>query len=209
MATSARAAEVLTANADQIPVSREPSDNIAEDDDLVRAAQKGDRTSFGRLYERYARLVHGLLLAKIPAHDVDDLTQDVFIKAMGRISTLRERSRFGAWLAAIARNAANDYYRRAVPEEALDDGEEANHPADPHAVADLNDAARVLDIIRRLPETYRETLILRFVEGMTGPEIAARTGMTAGSVRVNLHRGMEQLREKLRPQTRKLPDGEA
>jgi RNA polymerase sigma-70 factor (ECF subfamily) len=50
-----------------------------------------------------------------------------------------------------------------------------------------------------LSETYRETLILRLVEGMTGPEIAARTGMTHGSVRVNLHRGMEQLRAKLSP----------
>jgi RNA polymerase sigma-70 factor (ECF subfamily) len=48
-----------------------------------------------------------------------------------------------------------------------------------------------------LSESYRETLILRLVEGMTGPEIAARTGMTHGSVRVNLHRGMEQLRAKL------------
>jgi DNA-directed RNA polymerase specialized sigma subunit, sigma24 homolog len=48
-----------------------------------------------------------------------------------------------------------------------------------------------------LPDTYRETLILRLVEGMTGPEIAARTGLTHGSVRVNLHRGMQQLRELL------------
>jgi RNA polymerase sigma-70 factor (ECF subfamily) len=48
-----------------------------------------------------------------------------------------------------------------------------------------------------LPEAYRETLVLRLVEGMTGPEIAARTGLTAASVRVNLHRGMKQLREKL------------
>jgi DNA-binding NarL/FixJ family response regulator len=51
--------------------------------------------------------------------------------------------------------------------------------------------------VRGLPDTYRETLILRLVEGMTGPEIAARTGLTPGSVRVNLHRGMQQLREKL------------
>ena len=200
---------MLTAETGQTPVTRERSAGMADDDGLVRAAQKGDRGSFGCLYERYARMVHGLLLARIPAHDVDDLTQDVFIKAMGRLSTLRTRSRFGAWLAAIARNAANDYHRRSVSETPLEDGDEANHPADPHAAADLNDAARVLDIIRSLPEAYRETLILRLVEGMTGPEIAARTGMTAGSVRVNLHRGMEQLREKLRPQARKQPDGEA
>ena len=55
----------------------------------------------------------------------------------------------------------------------------------------------MLAAIRGLPEAYHEPLILRLVEGMTGPEIAARTGLTAGSVRVNLHRGMQMLRERL------------
>jgi RNA polymerase sigma-70 factor (ECF subfamily) len=58
-------------------------------------------------------------------------------------------------------------------------------------------AAFVLDAIRGLPETYRETLVLRLVEGMTGPEIAGRTGLQPDSVRVNLCRGMKLLREKL------------
>jgi RNA polymerase sigma-70 factor (ECF subfamily) len=52
-------------------------------------------------------------------------------------------------------------------------------------------------MIQTLPESYRETLVLRLVEGMTGPEIATRTGMTAESVRVNLCRGMKLLRAKL------------
>jgi len=55
----------------------------------------------------------------------------------------------------------------------------------------------VLEVICGLPEAYRETLVLRLVEGMTGPEIANRTGLTPASVRVNLHRGMKLLREKL------------
>ena len=59
------------------------------------------------------------------------------------------------------------------------------------------EAANVLDVICGLPEAYRETLVLRLVEGMTGPEIAERTGLTPSSVRVNLHRGMKLLREKL------------
>ena len=58
-------------------------------------------------------------------------------------------------------------------------------------------AKEILALIRRLPEAYRETLVLRFVEGMTGPEIAARTGLTPASVRVNLHRGMKLLRQKM------------
>ena len=60
------------------------------------------------------------------------------------------------------------------------------------------EARRALEAIRALPEAYREPLVLRLVEGMTGPEIAERTGLTPGSVRVNLHRGMKLLRERLR-----------
>ena len=59
------------------------------------------------------------------------------------------------------------------------------------------EANRILLAIHELPEAYRETLVLRLVEGMTGPEIAAQVGMTADSVRVNLHRGMKLLKERL------------
>ena len=55
----------------------------------------------------------------------------------------------------------------------------------------------ILDVIRKLPEAYRETLLMRLVEGMSGAEIAARSGLTPASVRVNLHRGMKMLRERL------------
>jgi RNA polymerase sigma-70 factor (ECF subfamily) len=56
--------------------------------------------------------------------------------------------------------------------------------------------------VRRLPEAYRETLVLRFVEGLTGPEIAELTGLTPDSVRVNLHRGVKLLRTRLKGGTR-------
>ena len=59
------------------------------------------------------------------------------------------------------------------------------------------EALEVMDTIRAMPDAYRETLVLRLVEGLTGPEIAEQTGLTADSVRVNLHRGMKMLREKL------------
>jgi RNA polymerase sigma-70 factor (ECF subfamily) len=168
------------------------------DDAVVRAAQAGDRTAFGVLYERYARMVHGVLLARVPASAVEDLVQDVFLRAMPRVSSLRDVNAFGGWLAAIARNRAADFFRQShgeitsledSPEAEPSDKTPANREVDPHAI---------LDAIRKLPEAYREPLILRLVEGMTGPEIAARTGLTHGSVRVNLHRGMLQLKQALR-----------
>ena len=58
-------------------------------------------------------------------------------------------------------------------------------------------AERVLEVVRALPQAYRETLVLRLCEGMAGPQIAASTGLTHGSVRVNLSRGMTMLRTRL------------
>ena len=170
----------------------------SEDAMLVGAARDGDRAAFGRLYERYARMVHGVLLAKVPLGEVDDLVQDVFMLALRRLSTLRETGSFGAWLAAIARNRANDYHRHTVPEDQLADDSTDTDIGSGNTSEDHDGlAAAILDVVRSLPAAYRETLILRLVEGMTGPEIAGRTGMTPGSVRVNLHRGMQQLRAKL------------
>jgi len=100
-------------------------------------------------------------------------------------------------------NVANDYHRRSVPEAPLTDDASDDEIKDGVSGEDHEgSASAVLEAVMSLPDAYRETLILRLVEGMTGPEIAARTGMTHGSVRVNLHRGMEQLRAKLSPYPR-------
>jgi RNA polymerase sigma-70 factor, ECF subfamily len=164
---------------------------------LVAAAQEGDRGAFGALYQRYARMVHGILLGRVPVGDVEDLVQDVFVRAMRQVHTLRDVNCFGGWLATVARNRANDYHRRSV--ELVEFTEDAPNqgPEKRRISGAADDGAAILGVIRGLPEAYRETLIMRLVEGMTGPEIAERTGLTAGSVRVNLHRGMQMLREKL------------
>jgi RNA polymerase sigma-70 factor (ECF subfamily) len=165
---------------------------------LVRAARDGDRTAFGRLYDRYARMVHGILMARVPLAEVDDLVQDVFVRVLNQLHTVRDAACFGGWLATVTRNRAADYHRRSVQTVELTQDSPA-HAADGRpAAATPDEGAAILALVRALPETYRETLILRLVEGMTGPEIAERTGLTHGSVRVNLHRGMQMLREKLR-----------
>jgi RNA polymerase sigma-70 factor, ECF subfamily len=179
------------------------ADSPTTDDALVRAAQHGDRHAFGLLYARYARMVHGILLSRVSPAEAEDLVQDVFLQALPRLSSLREPAKFPGWLAAITRNRATDFHRRSkddVPlnEEATTAGPERDRaPSRCHTQHTSAEAHSILDAIRSLSETYRETLILRLVEGMTGPEIAARTGLTHGSVRVNLHRGMQQLREIL------------
>ena len=169
-----------------------------EEVSLVSAARDGDRAAFGRLYDRYARMVHGILLARVPPREVDDLVQEVFLSALRQLHALRDVSRFGPWLGTITRNRANDYFRKAIPVEKVTEPVSENQAGSRisrHAAE--HEAAVILAVVRALPEPYREPLILRLVEGMTGPEIAARTGLTRGSVRVNLCRGMQLLRERL------------
>jgi RNA polymerase sigma-70 factor (ECF subfamily) len=165
-------------------------DSRTDDAALVSAARGGDREAFGRLYERFARMVHGILLARVPRGDAEDLVQDVFLTALRRLHALRDIAAFPGWLAVIARNRASDHRRRAQETAELPEDLAARDSPDTEALA-------VLAVIKTLPEAYRETLILRLVEGMSGDEIAARAGLTPASVRVNLHRGMKQLREKL------------
>jgi RNA polymerase sigma-70 factor (ECF subfamily) len=165
----------------------------ADADDLVRlveSARQGDRPAFAELYSRFTRTIHGIVLARVPRADADDIVQDVFLVAMERLPALHDPAAFPGWLSAIARNRAVDHLRRTPRVTEL-----------PELVAppsgDRIEALAVLAAIRSLPPAYSETLTLRLVEGMTGPEIAATTGLTPGSVRVNLHRGMKQLRERL------------
>ena len=156
----------------------------------IRAVAAGDQEAFSRLYADYVRMVHAILLGRVPRRDVDDLVQEVFLSAYTRIGELRDAAAFGGWLAAIARNRATDYLRQSREQVELPDELPGGDPIEAETLA-------VLDAVRKLPDAYRETLLMRLVEGMSGSEIAERTGLTPASVRVNLHRGMKLLREKL------------
>lgn len=179
------------------PPSLEPARHIgeraavsgAEVADLVRAARRGDRAAFAALYQRFARAVHAVVLARAEYRDAKDLVQDVFVIALERLDQLADPAAFPGWILTVARTRAIDHVRKRQPVELVDE------PAvDPAPAAE---ARQVLEVIRTMPDAYRETLIMRLVEGMTGPEIAERTGLASGSVRVNLHRGMKLLRERL------------
>ena len=174
-----------------------PTVEISADAALVASVRAGDREAYGQLYDAYSRMVHGILLARVPYGEVDDLVQDVFLVALRKIDSLRDANLFGPWLAMITRNRAMDFHRRSRDTTELSDDLPAANVTAPEA-----EANEVLTLIRMLPEAYREPLILRFVEGMTGPEIAERTGLAAASVRVNIHRGMKLLREKLEGRVR-------
>lgn len=183
-------ADLLLMNGQPKTALKPRSDDAVSEAGLIEAVLAGDRDKYGRLYGLYAPLVHGILLARVPRGEAEDLVQDIFLHAFKKLHTLRDLNAFGPWIGMIARNRAMDFHRKSRETVDLSDDLKSIDSTE-------NKAAEILELIRSLPDAYRETLVLRLVEGMTGPEIALRTGLTAASVRVNLHRGMKLLREKL------------
>jgi RNA polymerase sigma-70 factor (ECF subfamily) len=199
-ASSAEPVRALRGNDDSDAAERPDGEalrGVARDlPQIVARARAGERAAFDEFHGRFARFVHSVLLAHAPPSEIDDLHQEVFMAAWRNLGSLQESERAGAWLAAIARHAAQRRRATLVVHRAR---ELPAQLADPKARAGGGlDGARLLTLLRELPEAYRETLALRLVEGFTGPEIAEATGLTHGSVRVNLHRGMQLLRERLR-----------
>jgi len=180
-------------------VTEESEDGIPQV--LFERCQRGESASLTEIYQRFAGVVHGIVLVAIGRQDVDDVTQEVFMKVHGSIATVRDRDALPGWICTIARNAARDHGRKRQRHESTRPLHLVEEPVaetvEDHPMERGELREQVLALIRGLPESYRETLIMRLAEGLTGPQIAARTGMTHGSVRVNLSRGMAQLRPLL------------
>ena len=165
-------------------------ESVPKETQIVERICAGDQEAFGELYRAFAPLIHGVVLARVPYDEVQDIVQEVFLSAYKNIRTLRDKNAIGAWLVRIARNQAVEFYRNSRPtEEISEDLRGRNNPK--------SEATEILNAIRLMPDAYRETLVLRLIEGMTGNEIAERTGLSPESVRVNLHRGMGMLRRTL------------
>lgn len=159
-------------------------------DELVRRAVEGDRAAFERLYARTRLAVHAAILARVAWREANDVMQETYVSAWLKLPELREPAAFPGWVLAIARRAAGAHARGH---------RERAEAAAPPAIAPVPtlEAREALAAIQRLPDAYRETLLLRLVHGLSGPEIAELTGLAPESVRVNLCRGMKLLRAAL------------
>lgn len=87
--------------------------SASEEEVLVRSASAGDRAAFEEIYRRYSRLVHAIVLARVPVSDAEDLVQDVFVAVFRKLHLLRTPAGFRGWLCAIARNRATEFHRAA------------------------------------------------------------------------------------------------
>lgn len=167
---------------------------------LVRRA-RDDPAAFEALYRLYRDRIYFYLRARLPGEeDAADMTQQVFLQALDRLAQYRERKgSFAAWLFAIARHAASDFYRRHKPTVEWERLPAAEYPVDSHDV-EANALERealehLRSLLTTLPDDKREMLALRFAAGLTIPEIAAIIGKSAEATRKQLSRTLHILEE--------------
>lgn len=167
---------------------------------LVQAAQAGGAAAFGELYERYRDAIYRFCLARTgTSHDAEDLTADVFVKALRSLDAYQDRGLpFAAFLYRIARNAAIDR-SRTLRQPVSFDGLVVEPAATQNVEAEANLAVEksiLLTALTHLKPEHRDVITLRFIEGYAALEVAQMLGKTEGAIRTLQHRALERLRKE-------------
>lgn len=177
-----------------------PSETLSAQE--LRPLITGDEASWQAFIEAYERRIYSYLY-RLEGHEADalDLTQEVFYRAWRSIKTFRAGERVLPWLFQIARNTQIERHRRKqLPrfsiEEAQDDVgfEVPTEARGPVQQAELNESAEAVQrALLRLPDDYREAVVLRFVEDLPYEEIAQIQGVAVGTAKSRVFRAKEQL----------------
>jgi RNA polymerase sigma-70 factor (ECF subfamily) len=175
---------------------------------LIAQARKGDQQAFEELVRRTSRLVYARLLLETGKKDeAEVLVQETYLLASRSLHRLRDANGFRAWLLSIAHNVLIDSFRKETRRRrttSLDRDsltQVQSNGLSPPAHAEREELRqRVLSVLRSLPEEYRSPLSLRYLAGADYETIGEQLGLTNGSLRGVLHRGLKMLRDRLPPE---------
>lgn len=176
---------------------------VADDNHLVEKARKGDRRALEALLEKHLAMVYRFVATRMGRDhaDLEDVVQETLISAAASIASLRAEhdGAVPKWLLVIARHKVADHFRRSLahPQSSLDGEPEANIASAGQDVQEMvtqRDSSRHLrELLRDLTPEQEEVLVLRFVLGYGGKEVAAITGRTLEAVKALQHRGLATL----------------
>ncbi len=181
-----------------------PDQPRPSDEDLVREAQRGSAEAFNRLYERYLPMVYNRVRYTIPGPDIEDVTQEIFIAVIRSLGSFRGTARFSTWLRTLVNRRVADYYRSRREQEVelpVDLGEDdppmARDRIGAYPELSLEDSVALRQALAEIPESYREVLLLRFVEGLQFHEIASERGQSLEAAKSLFRRAVAALRGQL------------
>jgi RNA polymerase sigma-70 factor (ECF subfamily) len=174
---------------------------------IARGLRRRDPDLLDQLIEQYQHRLLRYLVCLTRNRDLaEDLFQETWIRVLERGAQYDGRHEFSTWLYAVARNLTIDYMRRKAPVSLDGLMNDEDHvplePADPRplaweVMAQHEQAERIGSALGGMPAEYRETVVLRFQEGLALEEIATVTGARLGTVKSRLYRGLNMLMERL------------
>jgi RNA polymerase sigma factor (sigma-70 family) len=161
---------------------------------LIEASRRGDRDAFAQIIERYQRAVYAVAYSGVRDRALaDDVTQDTFVIAWRRLDDLRDAERLAAWLCGIARNRARDL-RRQSARETTGDVDDVAYPTTPFDVLSDAETERILAAaLDRVPDVYREPLVLYYYEERSVSDVARSLGISAATTNKRISRGRKYL----------------
>jgi len=167
-------------------------------DKLVASAQNGDAEAFGQIYDQYIERVYRFVYFKVGRKEVaEDLTQNIFMKALENLSKYRNEGSFNAWVFAISRNTVIDYYRTKRADISLDLVKEPPAADNTQSLEIKEEFEQVFKVLQDLSEAEQEVIILHSIEQYSFSEIAEITDRTEEYLRVLKHRALKKLKEEL------------
>jgi RNA polymerase sigma-70 factor, ECF subfamily len=169
------------------------------DQSLMLGVREGDVDKLGILFERHhAQLFNFLLRLTGDRHLSEDLVQEVFVRLLKYRHTYRGGSQFTTWMFQIARNARIDHFRRGPREEVSIEDDVKEHVSmlpTPDASVEQKEEMRImLDALARLPEDWREVLLLRGFQGLKFEEIAVALKCSVNTIKGRAFRAIRELR---------------
>jgi len=164
---------------------------------LIQLAQNGDEQAFATLYKKYIRLVYGYVVNKVGRkEDAEDLTSEIWMATLKSLSHFEGNSSFKNWLFGIVKYKIIDFYQEKykiektpLVEEIFLEEEEENPENQDHK------EKRIAILLQKLPENYRQVLMLRFLKGYTTAEIAQELGLSISNVKVIQFRAVRKAGE--------------
>lgn len=168
-------------------------DCVRSDSELIQSVLDGQKTDFAELVRRYERIVRAVAFGILnDSHLAEDVAQDTFVKAYGKLSTLRKKEAFGFWITKIARRCALDIARKKQNHTSLDTAGDIP-TADP-GITLSDDKHQLLTAVVDLPKGEREVVMLRYFGSHTVKDVASIAGRSVGTVTKQLSRAHGRLR---------------
>jgi len=174
--------------------------DFSEESLIISDILDGDPDAYAILVKRYQKPIFNLMVRMTSSEeDAFDLTQETFVNAYEKLDRFRLSSRFFPWLYTIGMNLARDFLRKrktAVIGAEEFYGSQNNlliESGQENTLVEKLDAQRVKVALQKLPQDYREAIILRFHEGMSMRDVAFALGISMSGAKMRIHRGLLKL----------------